>query len=121
MGAAGVEIPEWINEATVENAYRRALQAQANRRQAFADKGWRAAHARDSRLLKALEGGSEVLQQIQERQHGRTMRDPSSPYSHRVDLTEFTLWREAYRLCDEGSPSRHFEWIYGAAAELAGL
>jgi len=121
MGAAGVEIPEWINESTVEEAYRRALQAQANRRQSFADKGWRAACARDSRLLKALEGGAEVLQRIQERQRGRTMRDATVPYSHRVDLTEFSLWREAYRLCDNGSPTRHFEWIYGAAAELAGL
>lgn len=121
MGAAGVEIPEWVNESTVERAYRRALKAQSLHHQHFADKGMRAARARDAHLLKALEGAAEVLQAIQERQVGRYMRDPGTPYGHRVDLTEYSLWREAYRMCDEGTPTRHFEWIYGAAAELAGL
>lgn len=121
MGTAGVEIPEWITESTVETAYRRALQAQAVRRQGFAERGMRAARARDSRLLKALEGAAEVLHAMQERQMGRTMRDASTPYGQRVDLTEYSLWREAYRMCDQGTPTRHFEWIYGAAAELAGL
>jgi hypothetical protein len=120
MGAAGVEIPDWINETTVENAYRRALIAQRRDNQGFASKGWRAACARDGRLLKALEGATEVLQHMQERQRGRTMRDASTDYAQRVDLTEYSLWREAYKLCDQGSPSQHFMWIYGAAAELAG-
>ncbi len=118
---AQIELPEWINERTVEEAYRRALQAQTGRRIAFAEKGWRAACARDDRLLRALEGAAEVLQRIQERQHGRTLRDPGTPYGQRVELTEYTLWREAYKLCDERRPTQHFVWIYGAAAELAGL
>ena len=121
MGAAGVEIPEWVNETTVERAYRRALKAQGLHAQGFADKGMRAARARDNHLLKALEGASEVLHRMQERQVGRYIRDSSTVYGHRVDLTEYSLWREAYRLADEGTPTRHFEWIYGAAAELAGL
>jgi hypothetical protein len=121
MGAAGVEIPEWINDGTVERAFRRMNTARHSRQQNFADKGMRAARARDSRLLKALEGGAEVLQSIQERQVGRTIRDTATPYGHRVDLTEYAMWREAYRMCDEGTPLRAFEWIYGAAAELAGL
>lgn len=121
MGAAGIEIPDWINETTVERAHQRMSRAQRLRQQTFANKGWRAANARDARLLKALEGGAEVLQAIQERQHGRTMRDPGTIYAHRVDLTEFSMWREAYKMCDEGRPVRAFEWIYGAAAELAGL
>jgi hypothetical protein len=121
MGAAGIEIPEWINEHTVERAYRQALKAQSMRQQGFADKGMRAARARDAHLLKALEGSAEVLQAMQERQIGRTQRDKSTPYGHKVDLTEYSLWREAYRMCDEGTPTRHFEWIYGAAAMLAGL
>ena len=81
----------------------------------------RAARARDPHLLKALEASAEVLQAMQERQIGRTQRDASTPYGQRVDLTEYSLWREAYRICDEGTPTRHFEWIYGAAAMLAGL
>jgi len=119
--AAAIEIPEWINETTVERAYRNALRAMSLRRVAFSEKGMRAARARDNRLLKALEGAAEVLHRMQERQRGRTMRDASTPYGEQVDLTEYTLWREAYRLCDEGKPVPHLAWIYGAAAELAGL
>lgn len=121
MGAAALEIPEWINESTVERAYSRALKAQHLRRDSFAQKGMRAAIARDSHLLKALEGAAEVLQAMQERQVGRTQRDASTVYGEKVDLTEYALWREAYRLADEGRPTLHFQWIYGAAAELAGL
>lgn len=120
MGAAGVEIPEWINETTVERAFARAMKAQRLRHEPFAQKGMRAARARDSRLLKALEGGAEVLQAIQERQHGRTMRTTSKE-SHKSDLTEYALWREAFRAADEGRPLEHLRWYYGAAAELAGL
>lgn len=121
MGAAGVEIAEWINERTVEAAFSRCYAAMENRRPAIAEKGLRAARQRDSRLLKALEGGAEILHRIQERQYGRTLRDPSTPYGERVELTEYTLWREAYRLCDQGEPSVHLQWVYGMAAELAGL
>ena len=119
--AAYVELPVWINENTVEESYRRALRAQRHRQQSFAEKGLRAARARDSRILKALEGGAEVLQGMQERQRGRTMRSASTSFGERVDLTEYALWREAFKLADSGSPTQHFEWIYGAAAELAGL
>jgi hypothetical protein len=121
MGAAGIEISEWINDNTVEEAFRRTERARSLRKQHFADKGMRAARAREPRLLKALECGAEVLHAIQERQIGRTLRDSSTPYGHRVDLTEYGMWREAYTLCDRGEPLVAFEWIYGAAAELAGL
>ena len=121
MGAAGVEIPEWVNERTVEEAFRRCFFAMENRRVAFAEKGMRAARGRDSRLLKTLEAGTEVLHRIQERQYGRSLRSTSTPYGERVELTEYTTWREAYKLCDAGSPSEHFQWVYGMAAELAGL
>ena len=119
--ATQIEIAEWINETTVERAFRRMNEAKRARRQNFASKGLRAARARDSRLLLALEGGSEVLLHMQERQQGRTMRDSGTEYSHRVDLTEYALWREAFKQCDKGEPLVAFEWIYGAAAELAGL
>ena len=118
--SASIEIPEWINETTIERAHRRASIAQRSNAEGFAQKGWRAARARDPRLLKALEGAAEVMQAIQERQRGRTMRDSSTPYGQRVDLTEYSLWREAYKCCDRGEPSENLMWIYGAAAELAG-
>jgi len=121
MGSAGVEIAEWVNHNTVEAAFRRMNEARAKRRQEFANKGMRAARERDSRLMKALEGGAEVLQTIQEGQIGRTLRDASTPFGHKVDLTEYSMWREAYIAADQGQPIAAFEWIYGAAAELAGL
>ena len=37
-----------------------------------------------------------------------------------MEHTESQMWREAYRLCDEGNPIQNFEWIYGAAAVLCG-
>jgi len=29
------------------------------------------------------------------------------------------MWREAYRMCDQGTPLEHFKWIYGCAIKLA--
>jgi len=121
MGAAGIEIPDWINESSVEEVFRRAQRARSARKQHFAEKGMRAARDRNSQLLKALEGGAEVLHRIQERQIGYKLRSQSTHYSEKVDLTEYSMWREAYKQCDKGEPLRAFEWVYGAAAELAGL
>lgn len=116
--AAYVELPEWINEATVEEAYRRAVRAQEARRESIARLGWRAARDRNSRLLKALEGGAEVLRRMSERQLGAS---GLSVGGRRVPATEFQLWRNAYETADRGTPEQNYEWIYGAAAILAGL
>lgn len=117
MGAAGVELPEWITESTVERAHARAnLDSRLGRRN-LAQAGMRAARARDSALLKALEGGAEILQRMNDRQLGPHFRVGSI----RVDATEVQLWREAYRLADEGEPIEQMAYIYGAAALLAGL
>ena len=94
--------------------------AQMQRRRGFADKGWRAAKARDPKLLKALECGAEIIGQMTEEQYGRTMRDPGADFAQTKGTTEQHLWREAYRLCDEGRPIENFCWIYGAAAWLCG-
>jgi len=83
--------------------------------------GWRAATARDPKLMLVLEHGANILAAIQEEQHGRTQRAESTVYSHKVDLTEFALWREAYTCADRGQPERNLIWYYAAAAELAGL
>jgi hypothetical protein len=119
MGTNHIEFENFLTPARVEWAYGRAIQAQDQHRQGFADAGWRAALARDSKLLKALERGAEVVHRMAEDQMGRTRRS-SDKFSEQVELTEVQLWREAYRLCDEGTPIRNFEWIYGAAALLCG-
>lgn len=120
QSAAHVEIEVDVNSEIVEIAHRKAILAQRDRRQNFADTGYRAALARDARLLKVLEKATEVVDKMQEEQYGRTMRAESATYSESKGTTEAQLWREAYRLCDQGDPIRNFEWIYGAAAWICG-
>jgi len=118
-----IEFESFITPAMVEEAHRQAMLAQEQRRQSFADTGWRAALARDSKLLKALEIGAETIEKVSENQFGRTMRTAAEEDKHKYQqgTTESQLWREAYRLCDEGRPIRNFEHIYGAAAWLCGF
>jgi hypothetical protein len=40
--------------------------------------------------------------------------------SEQTETTETQLWRESYRLMDEGRPIRNFEWLYLAGMYLAG-
>lgn len=116
--AAFIELPEWINESTVEEAYRRASRAQQYRKESLATLGMRAARQRDGRLMKALEGGAEILRRMSERQLGSSGLDVGG---RRVPATEFQLWRNAYETADRGTPEGNYQWIYGAAAILAGL
>lgn len=123
--SAFIEIPEWINERTVEKAYSRALKMAKDStplvRHEFCEKGMRAARDRSPVLMKALEGGAEILQQMTERQMGRTKRDPGTCFAYTHDPCEYSLWREAFIAADKGTPIPHLALIYGAAAELAGL
>jgi hypothetical protein len=116
--AAFTELPEWVNEHTVEEAYRRASRAQQYRRESLARLGLAAARDRNARLLKALEGGAEVLRRMSERQLGSQGLEVGG---RRVPATEFQLWRNAYETADRGTPEANYQWIYGAAAILAGL
>ena len=120
MGSNHVEIEEFITPEKVEFACGLATKYQAMGKQSCADTGYRAALARDPKLLKVLEKGAEIVDKMTEQQYGRTMRDISATYGETKGTTEAQLWREAYRLCDEGKPIRNFEWIYFAAAWLCG-
>ena len=117
---AAVEIPEWINRRTVEEAYRSANRAMVSRRESMASTWMRAALARDARLLKALEGGAKILQKMSEEQFGVSGLDVGGI---RVQATEFQLWEKAYRAVDEGWDRKSmaiFQWIFAAAAVLCG-
>jgi hypothetical protein len=116
MGAAGIELPVFVTERTVEEAYRQGRIAQRVRRQSFADTGMRAARKRDPRLMLALEKGAEVLRAMSSRQIGETFNVGGI----RVDATEFSLWREAYAEADRGEPLPALQWVYGMAAWLCG-
>jgi hypothetical protein len=120
MGAAGIEVEQFVNRNSVEWAFGRAVEAQRRREQHIADVGMRAARARDPRLLLVLEKATEVLVKMEEEQVGRTRRT-ASRFADTVELTEVALWRKAYEFCDKGDPLRQLEWIYGAAALLAGF
>ncbi len=120
MGTNHIELDDFLTIQRIEWAHGRACRAQEQQRQNVADVGWRAARARDPRLLKTLEIGAEKIGKLSENQTGRTRRSTSSEFKETIEHTEFQLWREAYRLCDEGNPIRNFEWIYGAAAILCG-
>ncbi len=109
-----------LTNERIEYAYQRCTSAFERRDQSFASIGWRAAQARDPKLLVALERMAEVTGALQENQYGRTMRSPSATHAESRGTTEHQLCREAYKSCDEGRPLQNFEWIYGAAAWLCG-
>jgi hypothetical protein len=115
-----IEIEEFVTPERVEYAYGLAQKYQALGRQSFADVGWRAARARDPKLLLALEKGAEIVDKMTEQQFGRTMREPGQDFGKTKGTTVQNMWREAYRMCDEGTPLQNFEWVYGAAAWLCG-
>lgn len=120
MGTNHVELEAFLTPKAIEWAHGRAIEAMERRNQSFADTGWRAALSRDDRLLKVLERGAEITGSMSESQSGRTRRTDAGQTAKSAEHTEAALWREAYRLCDEGNPIRNFEWIYGAAALLCG-
>jgi hypothetical protein len=128
MGNNHVEIEEFINAGRVEWAHRRANIAHERGDQSFADIGLRAAKTRDDKMLKVLDKAANVLHQMSEDQTGRTRRmavHSKDDFRMSAEHTEVSMWREAYRLMDEGKINKHdrnhpLEWIYGAAALLCG-
>lgn len=119
MGAGGTEILDWVNRRSITRVWNRAREAQARNHRAFAEKGMRAARARDPKLLCVLERGTSVLEAwSKEREEDRLRLRPDAPP---VDATEYSMWREAYKSADSGRPLPQMMWVYGAAAELAGF
>lgn len=115
-------LPREITPESVEQAHRFATLWQKAGRYGAAQIGLRAARAKDPVLMRVLDQSAEVLQRMQESQVGQTRRQGQTE-GEKVDLTEFSLWREAYRMADEGHATTmgHFQWIYAGAAWLAGL
>jgi len=126
MGANHVELDGFITVERVEWAHREANKAHERGHQMFAAIGLKAAKARDDRMLKVLEQAANLLHQMSEDQMGQTRRSSVNTDNHRMSAehTEVAMWREAYRLMDEGidpaTKVHPLEWIYGAAALLCG-
>lgn len=110
---------EWVNRRTISRVWELACAAQAGNSMGFAQKGMRAARARDPKLLLVLERGAEVLRTWSDEQEAERIKHrPDAP---KIDATEYGMWRAAYKSCDAGDPMPQMMWVYGAAAHLAGF
>ena len=94
MGAH-VELEDFVTPHLVELAHSRAVEEQERGNHDWAMCGWRAALHRDPKVMKALEKGAEILQQMEEDQRRETRRT-SDKYSHTKETTEYQMWREAF-------------------------
>lgn len=118
--AAYIELENYVCAESVEYAYRRCQIELRNGNENFAAVGMKAARARDPKLLKVLDLCANVMVNLEESQRREQMRTTLIHAEARY-TTETQMFREAYRLCDEGNPIENFKWIYGAAALLAGF
>lgn len=116
-----MELPYAIDQRHVEQAHAMALEAQRRQAMNVLEAGMRLAHAKHPKLLAVLDQAANVLDKMADDQYGQTRRSISASRAEQVTPTETSLWREAYKAADQGAPLRHFGWIYGAAAWLAGL
>lgn len=114
-----MELENTVTFELVEAAYRKALHQQEMGNLRWTDPGWKAARARDGKMLKVLELCAEALDRADEAQRGRTRR-AAEKLSEQVATTETQLFREAYRTADMGDPAEPLRWIYGAAAWICG-
>lgn len=112
---------DFVNFRAVEYAHKRAIQEQEKSNEAFAEIGMRCAIRRDPKLLLALEKATECLVQQEHNQRGQSMLT-ADVESERRYTTETQMWREAYRMVDEGKAAQvpHLKWIYAAGAFLCG-
>lgn len=122
MSTTETSLKQWASTLTderIEYAYGLAVKAQQKHWQHFADTGYRAALKRDEKLLIALEKMAESTHRLEEAQIGEYKRG-NVTHAESRGTTEHQLCREAFRMVDNGTPIRHFEWIYGSAAWLCG-
>ena len=117
----GIELENFVTLSSVEYAYGRALKEQKRNNMAFAEIGQKAAERRDPQLLLVLDKAANILIKEDDNQRGQT-RMHSEIESERRYTTETQLWREAYRMVDEGKARDvpHLMWVYAAAAFLCG-
>lgn len=115
-----VELPREITYELVEHAYVLAAQRQVARIQTFAQVGLRAVQARDPKVMLALEKAAEVMGKEEDNQRGQTRR-AARHLADQIETTETQLWKEAYRTAADGNPHEAYQWIYGAAAWMAGV
>lgn len=108
-----------IGERAAESIYARAHQAQGRNERRIFEAGRRLAGARHPKLLRTLEQLVERVDAMSEAQQGRQVRAATDAY--RTRHTEHQIVRLAYEAADRGYPLEPYSWVFGAAAEFAGL
>jgi hypothetical protein len=116
-----IELPHSVTPAAVEEIFRRARQYQEQSQAHIANQGFRAAKARDPKMMLCMEKCAEVIGKQAEDQLGRTRRDASTPFGWRVEPTEAQMFKEAYRCADHGEATMVYGWLYGAVATFCGV
>ncbi len=116
-----IELENFVTLKSVEYAYGRAIREQKRNNMAFAEIGLNAAKRRDSHLLMVLDKAANIMIKEDDYQRGTTKMH-SEIEAERRYTTETQLWREAYRMVDEGKAGEvpHLMWIYAAGAFLCG-
>ncbi len=116
-----IELENFVTLKSVEYAYGRAIREQQRNNMAFAEVGLNAAKRRDPQLLMVLDKAANIMIKEDDNQRGQT-RMHSDIESERRYTTETQMWREAYRMVDEGKAGDvpHLMWIYAAAAFICG-
>lgn len=117
-----IETPDQLTFAKVCYAFNLARTYQEQHRYSWAERGLHLAKNRNPLLLKVMEEAAEVMVQEEENQRRESMRT-TDVYAEQRYTTETQMWREAYRMVDEGKAEQvqALMWIYGAGAFLAGL
>ena len=111
-----------LTEESVEWAYKRAKYMQSNPSsvsESYGRRGMICAKQRDAKMLHVLEKATEIIYAQYLRQYGQYVQRDDIPENHKVVPTEVQMWREAYKMVDQGTPIENFKWIYGCAVELA--
>lgn len=118
-----IELPRSVTPAAVEEIFRRArlFQEYSSDYAHVANQGYKAAQARDPKMIRCLELCAEVINRQNEEQFGRTQRDSSTAFGWRAQPTEVQMFREAYRCADQGEATMVYGWLYGAVASFCGV
>ena len=116
-----IEVRESLDQNAIERITYRANKMSEEHRLAAVEKAMRIVRDRDPAVMKVLEAGAEVMRAVNDDQYGEQQRQSRHKGSvMAVRCTDSTLWKEAYRLADEGRPIEQFGWLYAAACEHAG-
>lgn len=125
MGAAGIELPDFVTPEFIEDVYRRcsAMRARGEDHPKARDylvRGMNMARARAPKMLLFLEKGATHLRRMNDAQQSRFEANETGVTYHRTDFNEYAQWKSAYILAlepREGTMYRTFGWIYASVAE----